>query len=296
MRGERKYRHTKGHVFPQKQTGKVAKLMGMSDEGVRLYEKHGLVYPEKAGESGYRAFDIMDITMLLYGRVYRESGFSIKEAGRLANACEMPEVAAAYRAKAAELRSELELQARKVERVEEIAREIELLPAQLGRWELASRPGLYRLEFFARGDVVPDQQRQAVMGEWMRYVPFTMLSTRYFQEKLRIPLEKNDQSSSVSGLGVDRKYASLFSIQESSIVRYHPPVRAAHAILHANNAQLPPDFSSLFPFLEQRGLQLCGDILSLGVVNLHFGGEFDRYFHIWAPVEPDRSHRESPGL
>ena len=54
----RKYRES-GEPYRTKQTGSVAKWMGLSDEGIRLYERHGLIHPEKDEQNKYRAFDIM---------------------------------------------------------------------------------------------------------------------------------------------------------------------------------------------------------------------------------------------
>ena len=90
----RKYKES--GTYPTRKTGHIADLISLSDEGVRMYERYGLVYPEKEDQNGYRAFDVMDTTMLLYGKVYRDCGFSLKEAGHLANHAALPEVDQAY--------------------------------------------------------------------------------------------------------------------------------------------------------------------------------------------------------
>ena len=63
--------------YPRADINKVAKLLNMSDEGVRIYQKKGFVFPETKSGSRSRTFDIMDFTMLLYSRSYRKSDFSI---------------------------------------------------------------------------------------------------------------------------------------------------------------------------------------------------------------------------
>ena len=278
----RKYRET-GEPYRTKQTGSVAKWMGLSDEGIRLYERHGLIHPEKDEQNKYRAFDIMDVTMLLYGMVYRESGFSMKEAQQLANDCSLNEVHDAYLQKVIQRRQELERERLKLERVEEIALEIEQAKDRYGMCFVEERPALYRLEFMDRGAMVEEAGKQKCANHWMKnYLPFVMLSTRYYAHTLSKP---RTDIEAVSGFGVYAKYADVLGIEENEHVKYYPPVRAVHTILSANNEMLNPDYTKALCFIEENGLRICGDPIGFGIANLHFNKTFERYYHIWIPVE-----------
>ena len=280
----RKYRET-GEPYRTKQTGSVAKWMGLSDEGIRLYERHGLIHPEKDEQNKYRAFDIMDVTMLLYGMVYRESGFSMKEAQQLANDCSIDEVYDAYLQKVKQRRQELELERLKLERVEEIALEIERAKDRYGMCFVEERPALYRLEFMDRGAMVEEASKQKCANHWMKnYLPFVMLSTRYYAHTLSKP---RTGIEAVSGFGVYAKYADVLGIEENEHVKYYPPVRAVHTILSANNEMLNPDYTKALRYIKENHLRVCGDPLSFGIANLHFNKMFERYYHIWIPVEDE---------
>ena len=278
----RKYRES-GEPYRTKQTGSVAKWMGLSDEGIRLYERYQLIHPEKDEQNKYRAFDIMDITMLLYGMVYRESGFSLKEAQQLANHSSLDEVHGAYLNRAAQRRRELERELLRLERVEEIAREIEDANKQYGVCRVEERPALYRLEFMDRGAMIEDANKQRHANQWMKnYLPFAMLSTRYYEATITNPREK---IAAVTGFGVYARYAKALDIEENEHVKYYPPVRSVHTILSANNEMLNPDYTDALRFMEENGLRVCGDPIGFGIANLHFNDTFDRYYHIWIPVE-----------
>lgn len=278
----RKYRES-GEPYRTKQTGSVAKWMGLSDEGIRLYERYQLIHPEKDEQNKYRAFDIMDVTMLLYGMVYRESGFSLKEAQQLANHCNLEEVAAAYRNRALERREELKREWLKLERIEEIGREIEQAQNELGVCRIEMRPALYRLEFMDRRGMEGGTGKQKSTNYWMKnLLPFAMLSTRYYQHTLTYPRERIE---AVTGFGIYAKYAQELGIEENEYVKYYPPVCAVHAVLSANNEMLNPDYTNMLRFIEENGLKVCGDPIGFGIANLHFGGIFERYVHIWIPVE-----------
>lgn len=277
----RKYKEN--HPFILEQTGSIAKWTGLSDEGIRLYERSGLLYPEKDQQNKYRSFDTMDLTMLLYGMVYRESGFSMKEAKEIANESSLCEVQAAYQAKYEERLRAWEREKWELERLREMTEDIALTQTAWGKCEISVRPAMFRQEFMVRAKIEGDAQRQAAVRKWMKgNLPFAMLSTRYYAHTLDRPREK---VQSVSGLGVYAKYAEILDIEENEHVKYYPPVRAVHTILSANNEMLNPDYTDALRFIEENSLKICGDPIGFGIVNLHFSKTFDRYYHIWIPIE-----------
>lgn len=73
--------------FSDVRIGLVADIFGLSDEAVRKYEQNDLIFPNRAGDSQYRAYDFMDIVMMLYSRQYKEFGFSVRETSNLVNEC-----------------------------------------------------------------------------------------------------------------------------------------------------------------------------------------------------------------
>jgi len=60
----------------------VAKLVGISSHTIRYYDKEGLI-SSSYNDSGYRNFDLSDISKLLNIMILRESGISIKNIKKL---------------------------------------------------------------------------------------------------------------------------------------------------------------------------------------------------------------------
>ena len=277
----RKYKNN--HMLTSELTGTIAKWTGLSDEGVRLYERAGLLYPEKNEQNKYRTFDVMDYTMLLYGMVYRESGFNLKETYELANDCMLDEVLSAYQEKHEEQTQKLERERRQLERISEMMADIKKIKEAWGKCEITERPAMYRVEFIVQGRLEGDAERKRMVSKWMKNdLPFVMLSTRYFADTLR---QEREKIQSISGLGVYAKYADVLHIEENEHIRYYPPVRAVHTILSANNEMLNPDYTDVLRFIRENNLKISGDPIGFGIVNLHFSKTFDRYYHIWVPVE-----------
>ena len=63
----------------------LSRITGMSIEGIRKYEKEGIIAPQRSENGQYRIYDYLDITSMMRFRMYRALGFSLKETGELIN-------------------------------------------------------------------------------------------------------------------------------------------------------------------------------------------------------------------
>ena len=59
--------------------GEVASLVGMTVEGLRFYERRGLVTPAARTPSGYRVYREAQVRLLHFIRAAQEMGFSLRE-------------------------------------------------------------------------------------------------------------------------------------------------------------------------------------------------------------------------
>lgn len=261
----------------------VAELLGMSDEGVRIYARRGFVHPDVHEGSRTRSFDIMDFTMLLYSRVYRKSDFSLKETEQIVEAGAVETIQEMYGAKICELERELAQKRIVLACLHDASEAMESIPLLSNRCEIAPFPGLYRIEFMFSPNVwCDDPEQRELISTWAGYAPCTMISTRYF---IRDLLDGKQPTTALAGLGMYAKYASHFSVQAGSQVLFvHPCDRAVHTIFSADNKQLIPDMGRVIAYLAENNLEPAGDAITLGIVNTGFGTTFTRYFHLWIPL------------
>jgi len=59
--------------------GEVAKRVGMTVEGLRFYERRGLLRPAARSSSRYRLYGEPEIQTILFVRAAQEMGFSLRE-------------------------------------------------------------------------------------------------------------------------------------------------------------------------------------------------------------------------
>lgn len=282
MAVSKKYRENKDHPFGE--IHQIAKLMNMSDEGVRIYAGKGLVYPEVKKNSRIRSFDVMDFTMLLYSRVYQKSGFTLKEVEKLVNESSLDEIHTKYHKKMTDVDEEIERLQRAKACLEEVSASIDQIPELLNNCKITEFPGLYRIEFMNQGDMWNnDSEMIDLISEWTNYGPCTRISSRY---SISLILEGKQPTEAMSGLGLLPEYAERFGVSPTERIIYVPPCdRAVHTIFAADNTQLIPDMSGLNRFIQDNHLTPTQDAVTLGFVNLNFNTTFTRYFHLWIPLE-----------
>lgn len=287
MKGRKRYRAITNHR--QERTGSAAAILGMSEQGVAMYEKYGLVYPDRHEANGYRSFDLMDIVMLQNARVLRESGFTLKDVQRLTHGTTCEEVAVAYGDLLASQRQNLRLLELKIAFLEQMCRDIKAIPRDLYRCELAERPAMYRFEYMESGGIDLGDEQRATIGAWSSYAPFTMISTRYprgpIEDGTLCPTEY--RAGVRAGLGIYARYAERLGVRSGGCVELLDPAPSVHCVTHANNDGLNPDFAPVLSFMDQNHLRIAGDAVSFGIVGLNFDREFDRYCHLWVPYECD---------
>lgn len=281
----KKYREEDYSNKSKNEINAIAKCLNMSDEGIRIYEKKGLVYPDVNEDSRKRSYDVMDFTMLLYSRVYKKYGFTLKEVEHIVNDCSIHEIQDLMRRQIQKKQDEISQLQLAISCMQDAVDGIDRHNALLGRCEIAPFPGLYRLEFMHQNNYLGDHDPQLVslIARWSNYSPASMISSRYPLEEI---LQSKTPKSCFAGMGMLPKYAELLSLEENEYVSFCPPCeRAIHVILSADNTQLTADMQRIADFIRENDLKPDKDAVTLGIVNNNFNTTFTRYFHLWIPLE-----------
>ena len=76
--------------------GDMAKILGISPDLLRYYEKKGVVSPVKDRNNDYRYYDTRDTNFLVDCLFYKNFGFSIEETSELVRSCSIDEIAGRF--------------------------------------------------------------------------------------------------------------------------------------------------------------------------------------------------------
>ena len=111
--------------------GDVARILGISPDLLRYYEKKGVVAPEKNRENSYRYYDAWDINFLTDCLWFKNFGFSIEQVAEIVRIPSAEELSELFLGKEEELRGTIRrcelLLRRSIEHREALKRSRELL-------------------------------------------------------------------------------------------------------------------------------------------------------------------------
>ena len=202
--------------------GTVAKLMGMSVEGLRKYEKAGIINPKRSGDGEYRTYSYLDITSLIRGRMLRSFDFSLKEIEEMTNRMEAEEIAERLRQKHSYFTKEKEMLLARESFLKELTEDIKRIANDDGKVQIVAKPAYFRMEFSKNGEVTEDKETVRTFSAWMQFVPFVHISSRYHGETV------------YGGLAIEEKYARLFGLSREDVDVY-PGFQSPDSICDESN-------------------------------------------------------------
>lgn len=209
----------------------MERMFGMSPNGIRLYEKQGVIRPQRE-ESGYRTYGATELLAMGFGVQYRRYGFTLPQTAALMDGGDQLSVLRARM-------DEMELE------IERMMRERKSLRTQIARAERAQRlpaacetdvkPAMYFLAT-RRGEQFVSDQTDEMLGDWVaRYTPHLsgamLLDGPYFSEMAfdRAPM---------SGVAVDAEVALELGLMPSQHMTYLPPKRCVVTGVRMEDAQI----------------------------------------------------------
>ena len=259
--------------------GKVAKLLGLSIEGIRSYERAGIISSRRTDENSYRKYSYLDITSLVRARMYRAFGFSLSETELLTNQHEIDDILTALHCREEKIRMEIVLQKAKLSLLEELTEKIEEIENMTGDIELCKSPSSYRMEFSKNGEIDYTEETVANFRRFVDCLPFSRISSRYSEVNV------------YGGLAIDADFASLCGLETSGgKIQYLPSQLCLKLVISeeengfADSSRLEP----LYEFADYHRFHLSKDLIGYTILGISKSKAYRRYREIYAPVLPEK--------
>lgn len=272
--------------------GTVAKLLGVSPETLRLYERSGILTSErKDGENGYRYYSRLDITALLRARTYHQYGFSMKETESLINTDDVDFVLEEYRARARTLEQEIFLKQQTLRFLNQVCAILEKLPEELWTIRREISPALFRLEFMKGDELILEAEQQKMFPRWVSLAPFVFPSQRNGWDALL-----NGRDESYSALGIleeDARALGLLDPDSSGSsplacgVRV-PPRECLYTVVDfsGENASCVRYLAHLAEYVREHRIAVAGDPICRTFLSMNKKENYRRFRQVWLPIEP----------
>ena len=258
--------------------GKVSKLLGLSVEGIRNYEKSGIIRSKRDDGSNYRKYSYLDIASLIRAKTYRACDFSLKETSELTNLRSLDEIADAFEDKMLELSTEIRITAEKRNYMKEQASLIRSVEEMEGKVRICRMPAIYRIEFSRNGVIDFSDEMVALLQTWMQYAPFVFFSSRYHGNNV------------YGGLAIRDRYAELFDIpaccRAGGGIRYLPEALCLMLTVKEGDTGYSrvETLSVLKDYASCHNFEIASDLIGHTVAGIYKSRNYQRYRQVFAPV------------
>ena len=158
--------------------GDVARILGISTDLLRYYEKKGVVTPQKDKTNDYRYYDTWDINFLIDCLWYKRFGFGIPQVAYMVTDCYHGDLSSLLEEKGDELAAGIRRQELLLERLRQYQDAVQRVKECLGICRVEDSPEVicYLNRFNYDYDNRPELQK--LSRQWLDYMPFTQ---RYFE-------------------------------------------------------------------------------------------------------------------
>ena len=266
--------------------GDVSRILGISADLLRYYEKKGVVRPQKDQNNDYRYYDTWDINFLIDCLWFKHFGFGIPQVAYMVTDCYHGDLISLLDEKSDQMASEIRKQEQLLARLREYREAVERVKAGLGVCDIQDSPELicYLNRFNYSYNYTPEMQR--LSRQWQEYMPFTQ---RYFE----IPQEglMGDGADFAWGFSLRTPYAEELDVQVKPPVKRLPSRRCIHSAFRSagKNAFTPRHLSFLLDFAKEQELKISGNAMGTLVCSVREEGSDDLtgYFEVWLPVEDE---------
>ena len=264
--------------------GDVARILGVSPDLLRYYEKKGIVKPVKDPNNDYRYYEPWDVNFLMDCIWYKSFHFGIDQVADIITNSTAEEVADTLDKKVIELRAEIRRNELLVRRAREHQADLQRLKNELGLCIRRDSPVILRYinrynDKYDNSDAV-----QVVSQEWLEYMPFTH---RCFEMPVEDIRDKTDEGRFSWGFSLTPDYVRELS------VKVHPPavyLKSQPCIYTVFTSSGKDNFSPkkleyVVDFAQERGLKLTGTARGNLLASVLDDGELTGFFEAWIPYE-----------
>ena len=263
--------------------GDVARILGISTDLLRYYEKKGVVTPEKDEHNDYRYYDFWDINFLMDCLWFKNFGFSIEQIADMVRIPSAQELVDRFEYREDQLRSTIKRCQLLLKRSEQYREEISRIPELLYKCEISrSREAVCYVN--REGTEYPaNAQLASLARQWLEFMPF---NHRYFE--IDAPaLADGGLEDCRWGFSLGLEYAQELGCEPTPPVMKLESQKSIHTVFKSSGKGnfAPGKLTYAVDWAAANGYKINGPVRGVLVASVLEGDELSGYFEAWIPVE-----------
>ncbi len=264
--------------------GDVARILGVSTDILRYYERKGVVTPEKDENNDYRYYDSWHINFLTDCLWFKNYGFSIEQTAEMLHIPNTAELSGLFENKEEELRAHIRRCEMLLRRSAEHRRDLETIDRLLYKCEIAQSPEFIRFINRIGDNFLTDSVTHEAAKQWLSVLPF---NRRYFEmasDSLLPGLEDEYRW----GYSLSMDYAEALDFRQRPPMIHFPSRRSIHTVF--KNADGKGGFSPhllqyTLDYARREGIAVYGPIHGVLLASVQEEQGLTGYFEAWIPIE-----------
>ena len=260
--------------------GELAKILGITAETIRYYERKGIIAPIHDQETGYRYYTTWDLHMLIRARCYLGFGLSIEETAGILQSKSLEEIDDLLEEQEQIIQKNIIYQMNLLKRLRTNRKLISR--SENLNFTLQKRPGIYRIDTQKCYTIDLKKEEREELKEFCQKIPFVFSTALFPKEHI-----ENENKEFYYGIGVEEEFAGVLDIKESDYVHYYPEQLCLYMCVLSRSSQILTYevLQPAFDYMEKNNLQLAGDVISQVVSMWKPEEEYFNYHNIWIPIK-----------
>ncbi len=264
--------------------GDVARILGVSPDILRYYEKKGVVNPAKDENNDYRYYDFWDINLLMDCLWFKNFGFSIEQIADIVRIPSADELSGLLALKEDELRATIERCRLLLRRSEQHRSDLSKISSLLYRCEIAESPEFVRFINRVGNDYDIGSDLKGLAQQWLKALPFNY---RYFEMNADAVLPGTEDSFRW-GFSLTRDYADALHFDVVPPMAVIPSRRSIHTVFKNSGGRggfAPRLLQYALDYAERNDIRVFGPVCGVLLASIMEGDTLTGYFEAWIPIE-----------
>jgi len=264
--------------------GEAARILGISPDLLRYYEKKGVVSPVKDESNDYRYYDFWDINFLMDCLWFKNFGFSIEQIADIVRIPSIGELDAMLLGKEEELRRTIRRCELLLQRSESHRRDLAGIDRLLYRCEIADSPEFIRYINRVGDAYNTDGDLREMARAWLKVLPFNQ---RYFEIYADTALPGTEDSYRW-GFSITRDYADALDFPVQSPMKVVPSRKSIHTVFKNPGGRggfAPNLLQYAVNYAAEQDIRIYGPVCGVLLASVQEGDNLTGYFEAWLPIE-----------
>lgn len=263
--------------------GEVSRILGISPDLLRYYEKKGVVSPEKSSGNSYRYYDAWDINFLMDCLWFKNFGFSIEQISNIVKIPGTGELETLLSGKEEELRETIRRCRLLLMRSEHHRADLRKTETLLHRFEISELPAGWRFINRIGNDYIEGRETSRAAESWLKIIPFNQ---RCFEMEIS-DIRPGTEGSCRWGYSLTQQYSEALDFVPEPPAAFYPAKKSLHTVFKSAGGRdgfYPALLCYALEYAEKNGLELEGTVFGVILASVLEKNRFYGFFEAWLPL------------